>query len=209
MTLAALRTLAKNLTNDAAADALVDYIAQDGGYGQDDRAFVDKYADRKVRSSVFGGTTATAQGLVMLSPAAGRLKSALQRRNVATFGGPNGAQFAASIAWHITGSLKVARLILAGGFNTADGTVGGYGVYFYNERAKCDNYIPQGGWGNGQGIVLECTIFSRISRPTNAEFAAGYGGDRWANNFTAQIVAVKNPLLIFPRAIYAPAGALA
>ena len=203
MTLEVLRGLAQGLSTNAGADALVDYIAADGGHGQSDRDFVDRYADKIVRSAVFSGTAADKAGIVILSAAAGRLKSALQRRNVSSFQAGE-TMFKPSIAYHITSSLKVAKLILAGGFNVADGTGGGYGVYFYNDRNKCDNYIPQGGKGAGQAIVLECTIFSRISRPTNADFAQGYGGDRWANNFTGQIVTVKNPLLIFPRVIYKP-----
>lgn len=202
MTLDVLRGLAGALTSDAAASAIVDYIAADGGHGLGDRDFVDVYADAQVRNAVFGGTACTGTGLVMLSTAAQLLKAALQRRGVQTTDNQGNSQFRGTLCWHITNNIRIARLILAGGFRPGSGTTGGYGVYFFNDRETCERYVPEGGWGRNNPAVLECVVYSRISRQNHADVAAGYGGDRWANNFLGRIVAVKNPLLIFPRAVF-------
>jgi hypothetical protein len=202
MTLGVLRQLAQNLNTDADADALVTYIYADGGHAQGARDFVDKYADTVVRSGVFSGTSCNRHGLVTLSPAAARLKSALQRRFWTAKADGEDNVFTPTLEYHITGSMRVARLILAGGFNVGDGTAGGYGAYFYSTREKAENYVPAGGRRPRGSVVLECSVFSRVQKAAN--YNENYGGGTWANNFMGQIVVVKNPLLIFPRAVFAP-----
>ena len=106
-------------------------------------------------------------------------------------------------AWHITSNEDVAKSIVAGGFNPHDGTTGGYGPYFFNDQASADAYeAQQVGRRRRPPVVIEVTIYSNINLPV--DFVNGYGGGAWGNNYTGNIICVKNPLLIFPRAAYHP-----
>jgi hypothetical protein len=51
-------------------------------------------------------------------------------------------------------------------------------------------------------MVLEVTVYSHVLKGAN--YNDGYGGGTWANNFMGKIVTVKNPLLIFPQAVFSP-----
>jgi hypothetical protein len=204
LTLQVLRALAANLGTDASGDALVDYIYNDAGHAQGARDFVDRYTDPVVRGCVFAGTTVNG-GLVALGASASCLKSALQRRYARGRTKEDQIEvFKPSTAYHITSSRTVMKSILSTGFRAGDGTAGGYGSYFYSDRQKAEDYVPAGGRRPRGAVVIEVTIFSNIQKAAN--YNEQYGGGTWANNFMGAIVAVKNPLLIFPKAVFAPGG---
>jgi hypothetical protein len=204
MSLAQLRLLAADLETDESGNELVSYIYNDAHQDTGARAFVDKYADPIVRARVFEGTTVNG-GRVSLGTPAACLKNALQRRYVAGVKNNQPNIFKPVLAYHITSSEQTMRSILSTGFRVGDGTAGGYGTYFYSDRKSAEDYIPAGGNRRGrrrQSMVLEVTVYSHVLKGAN--YNDGYGGGTWANNFMGKIVTVKNPLLIFPQAVFSP-----
>jgi hypothetical protein len=189
-----LRTLVSRLSTAADGDALVDHIYGDGAGDEiSQENYLDKYFDPSVRKAVFSGGVCTGRS-VRLSPKAQVLKSALQRRYATT------GEFKPTTGYHATNSAHIARLVVDGGFIRATNTLYGHGVYFFTTSDPAEPYATEGGASvkQGEGIVLEVTIFSavtkKLDKPRRDKLTF-----QWKH-----ILVVKNPLVIFPKAVFVP-----
>lgn len=188
---------AKNLGTDAGADALIRHIAADGFHSPDgEAAYVEKYFDARVRKAVFAGGSYNGRH-VTLSPAAARLKSALQRQYAVS------GTFAPHTAYHVTAGAHIAGMIAETGMIAATSTILGRGAYFWNTPAKAEDYIP-GTPCVGEKVIFEVTIFSGIATKIDQTRMPVGWGDLLTSMPTAFIYVVKNPLLIFPKAVFYP-----
>ncbi len=216
-----LLQLASSLKTPADGDALVEYIFNEGTsvedkfrgqkvYGERTQKteldisqdqYLAKYFNLEVRKSVFAsGSCAGRQ--VKLSASAAILKSAFQRRyasNQLPNNNPNKEQFKPMTAYHGTKDLHTANLIVNSGFQQSYQTIRGKGVYFYvaADYERAEDYALNSG-GNEGGIVLEVTIFSAITNKDNKPRR-----DKLTFQFQ-NVLVVKNPLVIFPKATYTP-----
>ncbi len=201
-----LKSLVKNLSSDEAADAVVDHIFNDFFSMGKEGVYLEKYFDQDVRRAVFSGGTISGR-YVLLSPAAAMLKSALQRRHVKS----NGSRFPPIKAYHRTSGRHIAGLIAETGFIETPTTVCGRGVCFFTGSQKADGYSaplvedPKNPGNAALNVVLEVTIFSRfaeLSMPSGADLVTYY-------RRSMDVMVVKNPLVIFPTAVFSPGEKLA
>ncbi len=196
----ALKQLVSNLKTIADADALIDHIFAENGVPENQ--YLAKYFDADVRRSLFAGGALSGRH-VKLSPAAQILKSALQRRyarNQSPHTRKEGESFFPMTAYHGTMSSRIAGLIVTGGFNLASQTMRGKGAYFYRAplHERAEGYAISNG-EDPEGVVIEVTIFSattgKIANPRRDKLVHTSGPD---------ILVAKNPLLIFPKAVFVP-----
>ena len=77
-------------------------------------------------------------------------------------------------------------------------------AYFFTDSSRADPYAIAGGnaANEGEGMVLEVTLFSNASQNFNTHHHTP-GGDRLIFQHQA-ILVVKNPLVIFPKAVFFP-----
>jgi hypothetical protein len=195
-----LNQLVSNLTTLDAADLLIDHIFADAALAED--AYIAKYFDANIRRALFSGGACSGRH-VKLSPRAEVLKSALQRRYARNqvVPSPRPAEaFAPMTAYHGTVSSRIANLIVGGGFVEARERVRGRGAYFYRAplHERAETYAISNG-EDPEGIVIEVTIFSattdKIDRPRR---------DKTVHTSGPDILVAKNPLLIFPKAVFMP-----
>jgi hypothetical protein len=188
----------QNLGTDGGADALVNFIFADGFvYPTGEPAYIEKYFNARVRTAVFSGGSYNGR-YVKLSPAAARLKSAFQRRYVSQ------GDFAPHTAYHVTGGAHIAGMIAETGMKDATSAALGKGAYFWNTPTRAEDYIP-GSPCVGEKIVIEVTIFSSIANREDQRKQINVGWqDVLTNQPSAAIYVVKNPLLIFPKAVFYP-----
>lgn len=195
-----LKQLVENLNTEADGDLLIDHIFAEAPVSEDQ--YLTKYFDPKVRSALFGGGAVSGRH-VKLSQRAHVLKSALQSRYAKNLNNkdlhPN-ESFAPMTAYHGTRNSRIANLIVSGGFNLAGQTMRGKGAYFYRAELheRAESYaIPDG--LDPEGMVLEVTIFAattnKIDKPRRDKVVHTSGND---------ILVAKNPLLIFPKAVFIP-----
>jgi len=192
-----LNALLRNIRTVAGSDALVDHIYSDGVGGGSEDTYQDRYFAERVRRKVFRGGQISGR-TVKLSEAAASLKSAFQRRYATT------GQFQPRTAYHATSSARIASLIAASGFTRAGQKLFGQGAYFFTDSSRADPYAIAGGnaANEGEGMVLEVTLFSNASQNFNTHHHTP-GGDRLIFQHQA-ILVVKNPLVIFPKAVFFP-----
>lgn len=197
-----IRALVQNINSAAKADAVVDYIFNDHFSFENANQYMEKYFHQDVRTAVFSGGTISGRYL-KLPPAAERLKSAFQKRHARS----GGSRFTPIKAYHKTSSLQIAGLIAETGFKKFSSTICGDGVCFFTSSQKTEGYAvrevddPNNPGNTAQTVVLEVTIFSRLAEkptlPSGSDLVAFY-------NRAADIILVKNPLVIFPTAVYVP-----
>lgn len=196
----ALKHLVSNLKTLDDGDALIDHIFAEQGVPENQ--YLAKYFDAEIRRALFSGGGLSGRH-VKLSPAAEILKGALQRRyarNQAPATRRDGEGFFPMTAYHGTASSRIAGLIVTGGFNLASQTVRGKGAYFYRAplHERAEGYAISNG-EDPEGVVLEVTIFSattgKIANPRRDKLVHTSGPD---------ILVAKNPLLIFPKAVFVP-----
>jgi hypothetical protein len=191
---------ARNISTDAQADALVEAIFQQQvPAGQNQVEKLRGYFDDNLRKAVFAGGTTTSH-YVTLSDAATRLGDAFLRRYKL-----NG-QFQPVLAYHKTSRAEIANLIVAGGFRYAESTTYGFGAYFFLTPEKAQSYVPQGRVDEKFDVTLMVTLYARHEERAHDMFPA-YGGDRWVLRPVDNVLVVKNPLIILPRAVVGNAHA--
>lgn len=196
-----IKSLVTRMRTDAAADAVVDHIyTHNFAPGASESQYLEKYFDLDVRRRVFDGGTTSGRYL-LLSPAAQRLKAAFQRRFVQS----GCVEFPPTVGYHRTSTAEIAGMIARTGFKLANGYVG-KGVCFFTHSDRADDYLaptivpPEGGAALAQ-VILEVTVYSRRAidgvMPTGSDQVAHY-------HRQSTIMTVKNPLVIFPKAVYLP-----
>jgi hypothetical protein len=195
-----LKQLVANLKTLDDGDQLIDYIFAEVALSEDQ--YLVKYFDASIRRALFAGGACSGRH-VKLSPAAEVLKSALQRRyarNQADHHFHPNESFVPMTAYHGTTNSRIANLIVSGGFNLAGQTVRGKGAYFYRAplHQRAEGYAISNG-EDPEGMVLEVTIFAattnKIDKPRRDKLVHTSGPD---------ILVAKNPLLIFPKAVFIP-----
>lgn len=196
-----IKALVTNLTTDAAADAVVDYMFNDYFTSEKAALYLEKYFNQDVRTAVFSGGVIYGR-YVILSPAAALLKSAFQRR----YARSGGTRFPPLKAYHVTSGAHIAELIAKTGFIKTATTVCGDGACFFTQSEKAEAYAPpsvpdpHSPHQAARKIVIEVTIFSRLAEtvmPSGSDLVTFY-------RRPMDILVVKNPLVIFPTAAYYP-----
>jgi hypothetical protein len=195
-----LKELAAALRTPADGDALVEYIFAEPDFSEPE--YLAKYFNAKVCRSVFAGGSCYGRH-VRLSPSAEILKGAFQRRYVRNQVDPDihqGESFAPMTAYHGTGSSGIATLIVQGGFRQSHQTMRGKGVYFYRASLhhKAEGYAISNG-EDPEGIVIEVTIFAATTKKSDRPRR-----DKLAHAAGPEILVIKNPLVIFPKAVFVP-----
>ena len=193
-----LPALIAQLNSDAAADAVVEKILDTVyQFPQGEDWYLKTFFDQDVRTGVFNGGSIHGRS-VSLSEKARLLKSALQRRHVASAG----TKFTPHRAYHITSSVHIAALIAKTGFIATPGTVFGRGAYFYGTSQAAEAYEARQILApDGQPfppIIVEVTIFSRLAlndSPRGSDEVTFY-------REPMDCYVVKNPLVIFPTAVF-------
>jgi hypothetical protein len=110
------------------------------------------------------------------------------------------------VAYHRTSSQHIAGLIAESGFKLANGYVG-KGVCFFTGSARAEGYQapvmvhPDAPAFPLAQVIVEVVVFSRLARnhtlPTGSDTVAHY-------HEPSDIMTVKNPLVIFPKAVFLP-----
>ena len=198
-----LGLLVRTLTTPAAADRVVEHIfAEAYNTPAGEQAYLTKYFNAGIRRSVFEGGSMAGR-YVTLSPAAQLLKQAFQKAYVET------QRFAPRKAYHLTTNPQTAGMIAGGGFRHGHGTRG-WGAYFYTDSTQAENYVPQIEQAPGQiaavdlKVVIEVTIYSGVVGPNVFPTGGDHVTYEWPGTFV-----VKNPLVIFPTAVYKPGEKMA
>lgn len=197
-----IKSLVTRMRTDAHADAVVNHIhAHQFAPGASEVHYLEKYFDLDVRRRVFDGGTTSGRYL-LLSPAAQRLKAAFQRRYIQS----GGVDFPPTVGYHRTSTAEIAGMIARTGFKLATGLVG-KGACFFTNSDRADAYLaptvapPEVGGAAMAQVILEVVVYSRRAfdgvMPTGSDEVAHY-------HQSSTIMTVKNPLVIFPKAVYLP-----